>query len=416
MNHRRCSLAEAAALALPAIALLLPVAARAQTSEALDAPLRGFTTAELARVEPLLDEGIVGLIELGHGDEIPAVHLAAEVAAPPDAVRDVLATPAGYPSFMPAVSEVVEHERHGNVLAFTWRWRTSIFTLGGEANLAVFSPAPAQRARGHRVVVERTGGDLGQGREVWRILPRGEGSLLLLSTRVDMRDANPITRQMANASRSISRSINLAMGFGMLSRVRIEAERRRGFERAAIEAPLRRPDVDLRVIDPLLRRGDFLFIETNGTELRQTSVATRLPHPEARVREIMLDPVAFTQALIAGSHASVRERGEDGTLFDWAVDLPLIGTGGSMRLHEEPDRAIHLDATSGALDGGQWRFVTQPLSGAATGVLGWAEFDVGSANFLLRAIVDADTSLRPGLSAATEVMMVRALRIRLMQR
>ena len=26
----------------------------------------------------------------------------------------------------------------------------------------------------------------------------------------------------------------------------------------------------------------------------QASVATRLPHPEARVREIMLDPVAFT--------------------------------------------------------------------------------------------------------------------------
>ena len=405
------------AAALGALSMaLLPFAARAQAPDALEAPLRGFTTAELARVEPLLADGIVGLIELGHGDEIPAVHLAAEIAAPPDAVRDLLASPAGYPSFMPAVSEVVEHERHGNVLAFTWRWRTSIFTLGGQANVAVFSPPPAQRARGHRVVVERTAGDLGQGREVWRILPRGEGSLLLLSTRVDMRDANPITRQMASASRSLSRSINLAMGFGMLARVRIEAERRAGFERPSVQIALRRPDVDLRVIDPLLRRGDFLFIETNGTELRQASVATRLPHTEARVREIMLDPVAFTQALIAGSHASVRQRDEDGTLFDWAVDLPLIGTGGTMRLHEEPDRTIHLDATSGALDGGHWRFVTQPLGGAATGVLGWAEFDVGSANFLLRAVVEADTSLRPGLSAATEVMMVRALRIRLTHR
>lgn len=401
-----------------ALAVLLISAPAHAQRDALDAPLHGFTTAELARVEPLLDDGVVGLVELERGDQIAAVHLAAEVGAPPDVVRDVLADPSEYPSFMPAVSEVVEHGRHGNVMAFTWRWRTSIFTLGGDASLAVYSPPPEQRARGHRVVVERTGGDLGQGREVWRILPRGaDRTLLLLSTRVDMRDANAITRQMANASRSISRSINLAMGFGMLSRARMEAERRAGFERAPMGEPdLRRPPIDLARMDPLLRRGDLLFIEVDGIALRQTSVATRLSHPEARVREIMLDPVAFTQALIAGSRATVRERDEDGTLFDWSVDLPLIGTGGSMQLAEAGDRTIHLDATGGALNDGRWRFVTQRLPGGATGVLGWAAFDVGSANFLLRAIVEADASLRPGLSAATELMMARALRIRLMRR
>src|SRR5690606_28300447 len=123
-------------------------------------------------------------------------------------------------------------------------------------------------------------------------------------------------------------------------------------------------------MDPLLRRGDLLFIEVDGIALCQTSVATRLSHPEARVREIMLDPVAFPQALIAGSRATVRVRDEDGTLFDWSVDLPLIGTGGSMQLAEAGDRTIHLGATGGALNDGRWRFVTQRLPGGATGVLG----------------------------------------------
>src|SRR5690606_3037539 len=176
------------------------------------------------------------------------------------------------------------------------------------------------------------------------------------------------------------------------------------------------PPIDLARMDPLLRRGDLLFVEVAGIALRQTSVATRLSHPEARVRETLLDPVPFTQAPIAGRRATVRERDEDGTLFDWSVDLPLIGTGGSMQLAEAGDRTIHLDATGGALNDGRWRFVTQRLPGGATGVLGWAAFDVGSANFLLRAIVEADASLRPGLSAATELMMARALRIRLMRR
>lgn len=413
--HR--TIGRARALSAVIVMSLVCAGARAQApTDAQEAPLRGFTTAEMSRIAPLLEQGVVGMVELPHGRLLPAIHLAANVDAPPEILRDVLAHPEGYPSFMPAVSEVVPHDHHGDVVGFTWRWRTSIFALGGEAMLSLYSPPPSQRARGYRIVVERTDGDLGRGREVWRILPRGEGSLVLLSTRMDLTDANYITRQMSSASRSLSRSINLAMAFAMLTRAQLEAERRAGVTHAPIEEPLARPSIDLRAVEPILRRGDLLLIEVNGAELRQVSVATRLPHAEARVREIMLDPVAFTQALIAGSRADIRERTEDGVRFDWAVDLPIIGTGGAMTLRENDDRVIDLDAVSGAMEGGHWRFVTQQLGRDATAVLGWASFDVGSANFLLRAIVDADAGFRPGLSAATEIMMARALRIRLLRR
>jgi hypothetical protein len=396
---------------LAVLGLAAPV--RAQSS-AVEAPLRGFTTAELNRITPLLDHGIVGLVELAQGDVVPAIHLAAHVEAPAEVVRDVLANPSAYPSFMPAVSEVVEHEAHESSVAFTWRWRTSIFTLGGDATLTRLDPSASERERGYRVMVERTRGDLGQGREVWRVLPQGpRRSLVLMSTRMDLRDANYLTRQMAHASLSMSRSINLSMGLGMLTRVRMEAERRAGYERPSVDAALARPPLDAVSLDPLLRRGDVVLVEVNGAELRQSSVVTRLPHPEQTVRDMMLDPVSFTQALINGSSAVVRERTDDGVRFDWAIDLPLIGTGGTMTLREAEDRVIHLDAIGGAMNGGAWRFATRPLPGGATAVTGWASFDVGSANFLLRAIVDADASLRPGLSAATEVMMARALRIRL---
>lgn len=404
---------------LAALALTLAsLGAEAQPrTDALSAPLRGFTTGDLARIAPLLDHGVVALVELPQGALLPGIHLAAEVEAPAETVRDVIARPAEYPTFMPAVSEVALQDRHQQIVGFTWRWRTSVFVLGGRAMLALYEPPPAQRARGYRVVVERTEGDLGHGREVWRILPRGPGrSLLLLSTRMDLTDANELTRQLSSASQSISRSINLAMGFAMLARVRMESERRAGFARAEVEAPLARPDVNLAALDPLLTRGDLLLIEVNGVALRQVAVATRLPHREERVREIMLDPVAFTQALIAGSSATVRERTAEGVRFDWAVDIPFVGSGGGMTLRENADRSIDLDATSGAMSGGRWRFVTQPLAGNATGVLGWASFEVGSANFLLRALCEADASLGPGLSAATELMMARALRLRLLSR
>lgn len=399
---------------LLAAASLAPASTVAAQTGPLDIPLRGFSAAELTRLEPLLERGIVGLVELAQGDVVPAVHLAARVNAPADRVRDLVVQPSGYPSFMPAVSEVVEHERHGDALAFSWRWRTSIFTLGGDATLTRFDPPAAQRERGSRVVVERTRGDLGQGREVWRILPQGpDRSLVLVSTRMDLRDANYLTRQLSTAALSLSRSINLAMGLGMLTRIRLEAERQVGWERPHVEEELTRPSVELARLDALLQRGDLVLVELNGPDLRQATMVSRLPHAEAAVRAIMLDPVAFAQALIAGSRAEVRDRSEEGVRFDWAVDLPLVGTGGTMVLREDEDRTVLLDAVGGALSGGSWRFITRPLASGATAVVAWARFDVGSANFLLRAVVDADASLRPGLSAATEVMMARALRIRL---
>jgi hypothetical protein len=385
--------------------------------DALEAPLRGFTAADVRRLEPLLAQGTVGLVELPHGQLLPAVHLATVVHAPASTVADVVAHPEAYPRFMPAVSEVTVTEREGDVTGFSWRWRTAIFALEGQAMLTLYAPPPAHAERGYRVAVERTEGDLGHGREVWRILPRDDGtSVVTLSARMDLRDANYLARQVAAAARSLNRSVNLAMAFAMLLRAQDEAEHRAGFARPDVTADLHRPRVDLQRYEPLLRRGDMLLIESNGAELRQCSVMTRLEHPESRVRSIMLNPIAFTEALIAGSHAEIRERTERGVAFDWRVDLPIVGTRGAMTLGERDDRVIELDATGGAMDGGRWRFATQRLASGATAVLGWARFDVGSANFLLQAIVDADAGFRPGLSAATEIMMARALRIRVRRR
>src|SRR5262245_20769215 len=101
----------------------------------------------------MLDAGVVGLVELPQGELVPGVHLAALVNAPAETVRDTIARPEAYPSFMPAVSEVAVQDWRGNVVGFTWRWRTSIFTLGGASMMTVLSPPPAQRARGYRIAV-----------------------------------------------------------------------------------------------------------------------------------------------------------------------------------------------------------------------------------------------------------------------
>lgn len=405
-------------LILVALALLVAAPCSAQergSHDAGEAALRGFTRADLARIEPLLAQGVFGMVEHAQGDILPGIHLATEVEAPASVMADVLAHPDRYPTFMPALSAVTLRESEGGVTGFTWQWRTSVFTLGGEAMLTVFAPRSPNSPRGYRIILERTDGDLGHGREVWRIIPRGPGRcLVMLSSRMDLTDSNYVTRQMANASRSLSRSINLAMGFAMLLRARGEAERRVGFVRPELSDELSRPVVNLAALEPLMQRGDLLLVSAAGTQLRQAAVMTRYDRELAQVRDIMMNPVAFAQALIQGSSASIREsRDEEGVTFDWRVDLPIIGTGGSMLLSEPDPQTVVLSAREGAMQGGLWRFETGRLPSGATSVMGWAQFDVADVNFLLRAVVDADGGFRAGLSAATEIMMARALRIRL---
>ena len=82
-------------------------------------------------------------------------------------------------------------------------------------------------------------------------------------------------------------------------------------------------------------------------------------------------------------------------IFNWANNVPLVGSSGTMGLGERDDSTIALRAVSGAMAGGQWRFRTETLADRSTGVLGWARFDVARANFLIQAIVDADVRLPP---------------------
>lgn len=399
--------------------LALAVAAPAQAQEpnphdALEAPLHGFRRAEIARVAPLLRHGVVGLIALPGGPALPGVHLLIEIEAPASVVADVISHPERYPDFMPAISSVDIRERHEGTLAYEWHWQTSLFNLGGQAMLTMFSPPRGQERRGYRMVVEQNGGDLGHGRQVWRVIPVGPNRCrIAYSARIDLRGANAVTRQMRSVGRSLSRSITLATGLAALSRVQAEAERRVGHHRPPPGTGLHRPQIEVGTLEPLLRRGDVVLVEASGTQLRQAAVLTRYTRSEEQVRGLMLDPVRFAQALIHGSEASLTgEPGPDGIEFDWRVNRPLVGTGGHMILRELSEHLVEMEALEGAMDGGQWIFETGALPSRATYVLGWADFDVGDANFLLRAMLDADEGFRAGLSSAAVLMLARAMRLR----
>lgn len=385
-----------------------------------DRPLATFSPTELRQMGPLLDTGVVAFVEWAYGTELPAVVIACRVEAPPDVVAGVIGDPARYPEFMPALDAVTVTSDATTAdvrsLSYSWTWQAAVFTLHGDNTMDLYAPPSGSPERGYRFVVRSTGGDLGVGRTVWRVLPDHGGSLIMSSSRMDLRDANYIARSLAAASSSVNRSINVALAFSMVLRTRTEAERQVGFARPRISEPSGdppRPPIDPTSVETMLIRGDLLWVESSdGTDQGRVVALSRLSQSSDRVRGAILDPGGFTQGMLSGAHANILEAGPGGTRFSWGIDLPLVGTSGEMLMSEREGGTLCLDATSGALEGAAWRFALAPRD-YGTLLTAWGTFDLGSGLWLIDVVQGADPSFRPGLSASAELMMVRGLRYRL---
>lgn len=405
-------------LVLTALAVFaLPGALRAQDAASADAAaIRGFSAQELALLGPALDRGPVLLAQFREASHpLPSVIIALRVHAPPDVVRDVIAAPEDYPGFMPALDSIALEERQGMQTAYRWRWQVSVFELEGRNSMTVY---PGDAARGHRIDVRSLGGDMGAGRMRWRVRPDGEGrSLVVLASRIDMRDANYLAEQLASGGTSVQRSITLSLATVMALGTQREAERRAGFERpvpAELDA-LARPDLDPLALAPVLARGDLVFLELAGDAVARVAFVGRSAATEEDVRAVMNDPEEFGRTLVHGSTAEVLDRREDGSMrFSWGIPIPLVGLSGQMRLHPSPATEVHVEGVAGALRSGHFHFDTVAFPWGEAAIVGWARFDIRETSRLVRRIVDADRDFAKGLSAATQVMVIRSMRRRAM--
>jgi hypothetical protein len=381
--------------------------------------LQGLSKPDLARLEPLLQAGPVALVEFADddADELPAINVAAIVHAPARELFALVEKPEAYPHFMHTLDEVDIVRRDPLTVVYDWRWRMSVLSLEGRNAMTLFAPAKDHPETGYRATIDSQSGDLGTGRISIRVLPRGEReSLLCVSLRVDLRTANYIARKLATAARSINRSANMSLTYAMLLSFRHEAERRAGHQPNPRQAPaLYEPTLDIATAMPLLARGDLVLLDMSGDHLNQVTVFGVIHYTRELVRQVMLDADAFGAALLPGSDAKVIARQGPLTTFDWNINLPLIGASGRMRV-KDADPWIAVDAVTGALEGGRWNFETRALNNQLTLLASWASFDVRNSTWLVRALADADPYLGHGISAASEIMLERALRTETVER
>ena len=363
-----------------------------------------------------LAQGPVILTEFSNRQtDLPAVIYAAEIHAPAKTVADVIGRPQDYPRFMSALTEVDIKSRNGQMTAFDWSWGVSLFSMTGQN---VMTSYPGDAERGYRFDIRTLGGELGIGRVMWRVYPEGpKKSVIVFSSRIDMRDANYITRQLSKEGNAVNRTINVAIAMVTLLEVKAEAEKRTGSHIAAKlpNRPLSRPYVDMNALRRLLGRGDLVFMDLDGQTMQSVTVVGRTGASDRRVREVMLDPELFGQSLMHGNCAEVLEQSSAGIRFEWEIPIPLVHVGGQMMLRPSPS-VIAVDGISGTLSKGQWRFDTHRYRGGEAGVVAWATFDPADSPKLIRRLIAGNTYFSHGFVAATQLGVMRSLRARVHRR
>jgi len=377
--------------------------------------LDGLSNGDLARLAPELASGPVALVEFAdmQADQLPAINIAVPVQARADLVTRIISDPAAFPRFMPTLDSVKIIAKHDNSIVYDWAFDLTVLHMQGR-NVMTLYPAPVGRAdAAARITIDSEQGDLGRGRFLFRVHPRGDASLLVVSMRLDLREANYVARQVAKAARSVNRSANVALAFSMALHIRSEAERQAKYVPAAsLPHGLRKPDIDVTRLAPLLNRGDLLFFSGVGARaLDQIAVVGAVAQNQAKVQSVMHDAKAFGSSLVPGSKAEIVAQDASGTTFDWAIDLPLVGVSGRMLMEDKPP-VMSISATQGALSGGRWLFELTPVGPDATLINGWARFDFNHSTWLLEKLVSADPYLGQGIVGASQLMLMRAIRSR----
>ena len=285
--------------------------------DASAARLGTLSPDERKLLAPYLAQGPVILTEFQNQQtDLPAVIYAARIYAPAETVADVIGKPASYPQFMTALTGVDIKSTNGRMTAFDWTWGVSLFSMTGQNVMTTYPGTPEL---GYRFDIRTFGGELGTGRVMWRVYPEGPNrSLIVFSSRLDMRDAYYITRQLSKEGSAVNRTINVAVAMVTLLEIKEEAETRSGSHVSAKFAakPLARPYVDMNRLRRLLGRGDLVFMDLDGQTLQSVTVVGRSGATVNRVRRVMLDPEIFGQSLLHGNCAEVVERTDDGVRFE----------------------------------------------------------------------------------------------------
>ncbi len=366
----------------------------------------------LAALRPLLSRGPAVVVRDADAGPDARITLLTRSSVPFERVRQVVTTPAEYPTFMPILRSVEVLSRHASRTGFRFEVAAPIFNVHALCEM--------REAGERRVDVLVTESETGPGGSRWDFFPDadGTGAVVSLTTWGDPSEGHWLLRQLARRSPSAIAGMNIAtdsvLALGAVRRAEILGGR---------SLPMR-PSVGSVDPGPLAPppSGDWVALARDGTVLsmqlepegavRQVTVAAWTRAEPAVVLERLRDPAGYGN--IWGSYrdiAVIPSAADDpagSVRFRSVVETPLSRLEGEQRARVEGNVVWH-EGLTGSFAGAahRWDVVADPRGGSVVMLTGGSDYN--RAGWITRRLMEQDPWLMAGFAGSWKIVWLRNL-------
>lgn len=402
-------------LLLPLVGVTLGAPARAEAktcrlesrAQDIDVPV----VAELA------ERGELALIESSPEGAARQVILFAVLAAPPEQVWDVLMDVEAYPQFLRTVVATKITRRDGPMMAYDWELDLPFFNLKGER---------LQRGQRPKVVeVRGNRGHLVGSRERWELYPLdgGKRTLAAFYRALDVDTGGILLKTMVKLEPSMEQGANLSTAFVHLRGLRRRIEGKSGPEPPQVRrtgpVPAFRPlglgaeSLAEGRLKRLLRHGQLALIESHDDgALRQVALVTVVDAPSEKLSAVIRAPEKYPEFIKNFAQQKVTTLPDGRLQLQWELEVPLTNLHGTSVMAMGEDGTVEIEAVSGDITRGRWRWELTPLGAGATLPVHYAYTDVRESSWVTRKIVDREPLFEHGIVIASGTVALAAMKAR----
>jgi len=369
---------------------------------------RGFSSEDAGLLRPLLRRGVVGLVDYSENGRLKGVRIVSTVKASPETVFSVLADPGKHADLFVDFKEASVKERHGNLIAYNWKWKTKFFYITGLNSMSLYPP--------RRIDMRIPRSDIGTGTLRWDIIRNGDkGSIVSLSCKWDIESSNWLIKMLVRSSPMMEHALHMGTGTMFLYAIKYASERSaRGkpLVRRKIRAkggPRLRPftNREMTAANSLLRdsTGTVVVVERHKNQrLRQVSILERTDAATGSIVKTMSMPEKYPDFVPGVRDVDIKSSRGSTINFGWSVGLPLLTMESSNRLTVEGNQ-IRLEALKGDLKGSVWQYQfwkTGNKNQTVSAYMGWT--NLITRDGMVRSIIKREPYLEHGMNAAASLV------------
>jgi hypothetical protein len=325
------------------------------------------------------------------------VTLFAYVAAPPEIVRAVIATPADYKKFIPNLSQSTAETQPDGTIKQAWKMELPVSSFDG-INLFTILPD---------AILLRAIDPNDEATYRYETHPSGPGTLLVQYGYTDVKHSNAFVRAFLRRQPMMEHGLAMSAQLMFVSAMRAEAERRAG-----LASP--RPSVWTlaTTLARMKQRGQVALISRD----KRVQVMDRVYASKSAVLSAISHIDDYPRFVPGVDRAAPRAAGMAGAVaYYLEMSTPIVGWATTWEMRALPEAGgggFDGAGVSGDLQGARFRWLVSDGAAAASGanVSYTVQEELARSSFVLRQLFKFQPSLEYGIEVAFALVWMRAIR------